>query len=102
MIRLLEKCHEERIRFGITAESQAAASAVVTETVRLDAEADEAEEAAEADEEEAAAAEAALAAAEVARAEARAALEEARAALEGSDAALEVTCHWVNSFRLCI
>ena len=73
MIRFLEMCHEERIRFGITAESQAAASAEVAEAMRLDAEADEAEEEAEADEEALAAAEEALAAAE-------AALEEARAA----------------------
>ncbi|EOD21942.1 hypothetical protein EMIHUDRAFT_240697 [Emiliania huxleyi CCMP1516] len=31
IIRLLEQCHEERIRLGITAESQAAASAEVAE-----------------------------------------------------------------------
>ncbi|EOD31265.1 hypothetical protein EMIHUDRAFT_232228 [Emiliania huxleyi CCMP1516] len=60
MIRLLEKCHEERIRLGITAESQAAASAEV-----------------------------ARAEARAARAEARAALRRADLALEGSETALE-------------
>jgi len=88
MIRLLEKCHEERIRLGITAESQAAASAEVAKAARLDAAADEAEEEAEADKAEEVAAVAALAAAEVARAEARAAQVEARAALEEAKAAL--------------
>ena len=91
MIRLLEKCHEERIRFGITAESQAAASAEVAEAVRLDAEADEAEEEAEADEEAAAAAEAARAAAAQAQAEIVAALERANAALADATAAAEAS-----------
>ena len=34
LLRLLEKCHEERIRFGITAESQAAALAEMVEAER--------------------------------------------------------------------
>ncbi|EOD03702.1 hypothetical protein EMIHUDRAFT_466342 [Emiliania huxleyi CCMP1516] len=89
MMRLLEKCHEERMRFGITAASQAAASAEVAKAARLDAAADEAEEEAEAEEEEEAAAVAALADAEVARAEARAAQVAATAAVEKVMAALE-------------
>ena len=52
MMRLLEKCHEERIRLGITAESQAAALAEMVEAERLAEEAEEEEEEAEAEEEE--------------------------------------------------
>ncbi|EOD24303.1 hypothetical protein EMIHUDRAFT_115965 [Emiliania huxleyi CCMP1516] len=89
LLLLLETLTEERMRLGITAESQAAASAEVAEAARLDAAEDEAEEEAEAEDEAEAAAEAAEAEAEAAQAESKAAEGAARAALEEATAALE-------------
>ncbi|EOD33187.1 hypothetical protein EMIHUDRAFT_98879 [Emiliania huxleyi CCMP1516] len=94
LLLLLETLTEERMRFGITAESQAAAAAEVAEAARLAEEAEAAEEEAEAEDEAAAEEEAvteaaaaaaaaavALAAAEAAAAEAKlAAAKEKRAA----------------------